>query len=138
MSEPLFIAAIECMAKNSPNSVLGDLLAILPKDSVVKLVESFSGEYIKVPKIDAIWAAYRNNIIRESLDNSNTRVVRRKLAEYFGITPEVVCKIYQQVKAKQNKLSPEKSEESIRRIVASKHEDVLSGFREALRLSKKR
>ena len=136
MSKDLFKEALLLSAKEIPNSSIGDLLAILPESYVLLLVESFSGECIKIPKVETIWRIYRNRIIKDTLDQKDTMVVRQKLAEYFGISCDTVKQAYSWEKSRVSRLQNSHVGRSIKRIVASKQEEILQKFRKALLLKR--
>jgi len=127
-----FKEAVLLVAQEMPNSSIGDLLAVLPESCVLQLVESFSGTCIKIPKVETIWRVYRNRIIKDTLDQKDTMVVRQKLAEYFGITRDTVNQVYNWEKRHHSHLLPSHVGNSVERVVASKHEEILKKFREAL------
>jgi len=138
VSKYLFKEAVLLVAKEVPNSSIGDLLAVLPESCVLALVESFSGECIKIPKVETIWRVYRNRIIKDTLDQKDTIVIRQKLAEYFGISRDTVNQAYSWEKHRASRLQTRHVNKSIKRIVASKQEEILQKFRNALLLKRGR
>ena len=130
--QDLFKNAVIAMAKDVPNSVLADLLSILSEDSVVKIVEGFSGEDLKIPRIEDVWRIYRNKIIKDTLSKKNSKLIKQRLSEHFGIGTDAIQQIYNSERVKEYRIRPKVVDRSIKRIVASKQEDVLKKFREAL------
>jgi len=96
----VFYRALWMAARNSPDSVVADLLAKFSVPVVAKLVKFYSGQQIQIPYEDDIWKTYRNREIRKILDMNNDRVTRNNLARLFGVTRHRVSAIYREEKKK--------------------------------------
>jgi len=86
--------AIEIFVKNFPNSFVADLLLYFDKEVVLKFIELYSGRRVGIPTIKNIWVNYRNNRIKEALDNDCTKKNREILAESFGLSIGHISVIY--------------------------------------------
>ena len=91
---------VEAFIKDFPNSVVADMLLYFGEDFVVKFVELYSGMQIDIPTVKSIWTSYRNRVIVSELDNENSKRIRTKLADNFGIVTETVSVIYSKCKEK--------------------------------------
>ena len=63
--------AVESFARQFPNSVIADLIMHFSKETVVKLIELYSGRQITLPTISSVWISHRNKMIKEELDKDN-------------------------------------------------------------------
>jgi len=132
-SEAVIHKALESLAKASPNSVVGDLMMLFPDDMVIKIISSFSGEIVKIPKVETVWRTYRNTVVRETLDTKNDRPNRDRLAAYFGISTEHVSKIYREERAKHERTTRSTVRRSARVAYRSMFDDMIKDARAALR-----
>lgn len=84
-------------ARDFPNSVIADMLTHFDKKTVVKLIEFYGGDQVSIPSIKTIWTNYRNRAIKDELDKMNSKEIKGRLAEKFGLSISNVSKIYYQV-----------------------------------------
>jgi len=124
--------ALESAAEAFPNSIIADLLSHFPPKIVMEFIEIYSGQYLKIPKVDTVWRSYRNKIIRETLDLKNTSVVRRRLSEYFGIPLGRVSSIYRDEKNKKRKYRKSSMEKSLQRIYAKESKKAFEDMKTIL------
>lgn len=89
--------AIEAFVKNFPNSFVADLLLYFNKDIILQFIELYSGRRVNIPTIRNIWTNYRNQKIKKTLDEDNTRDAREILAENFGVSREYISDIYSKI-----------------------------------------
>jgi len=91
------VEAVEIFAKRFPNSFIADLLLYFDKETILQIIELYSGRVVKIPTIKSVWVNYRNQKIKSILDKKNSRKNRELLAETFGLSVEHVSWIYSRV-----------------------------------------
>lgn len=101
-----FEKALRVSAQSHPDSLLADLLAHFGIDIVIKLVQIYSGQHLKVPGKNEIWKIYRNKIIRHELDHQDNRKKRVKLARSFGISLSHISAILRKERKDHPKATP--------------------------------
>jgi hypothetical protein len=131
--EALVQEALQAFCSNFPDSVVGDLMMLFPDDVVLKIITTFSGETIKVPKVETVWRGYRDAIITDTLRVKDDKATRQRLAAYFGITVDRVNRVYNNVSQRRTR----KKRNSIRRSAAAAYRNVFDEMvkeaRQALR-----
>jgi len=131
--ESLVQEALQAFCSNFPDSVVGDLMMLFPDDVVLKIITTFSGETIKVPKVETVWRGYRDAIIADTLRVKDDKSNRQRLASYFGITVDRVNRIH----ASTSQRRARKRHHSIRRSAAAAYRNVFDEMvkeaRQALR-----
>lgn len=125
--------ALQTFCANFPDSVVGDLMMLFPDDVVLKIITTFSGETVKIPKVETVWRGYRDAIIADTLRVKDDKATRQRLAAYFGITLDRVNRVYSAVSQRRQR----KKRHSIRRSAAAAYRNVFDEMvkeaRQALR-----
>ena len=119
-------------AEEHPNCIVVDLLAHFSPETVMKIIELYSGERLFIPKVETIWKNYRNKVIRDMLDAKNTRVIREQLSQFFKISLNYVTVIYGRSHLKVRKVKTNFVNDAARRIYIDESDSVLKEIQEAL------
>lgn len=131
--ETIVQEALQTFCANFPDSVVGDLMMLFPNDVVLKIITTFSGEVLKVPKVESVWRGYRDAIIADTLSTKDDKATRQRLASYFGITVDRVNRIYISTTQRRQR----KRRHTIRRSAAVAYrnvfDDMVKEARQALR-----
>jgi hypothetical protein len=131
-SEDLFFKAIEASAVDNPNSVVCDLMTLFDKDVVSKLLVTFSGEQIFFPKIESIWASYRNQVIFNTLSAKCDIQTKRFLARQFDVSVDRITRIFYDTKGKASSVKPVTIRKFQGRVYRSKFQKLMKDSRDAL------
>lgn len=75
-----------------------DLINFLGENKFYKFLFLFSGQTIRVPKTEVLKREFRNEIIGRTLDEHDSRLVRKKLREKWNLTPANLSMIYKKYK----------------------------------------
>jgi len=97
--------ALEALSENLPNSIVADLVAHFESSVVIELLTLYGGRQVKFPKVDTLWTSYRNQVIVQELVINNSKENRRQLAEYFGISTDIVSKAFSRYKERTVRVS---------------------------------
>jgi hypothetical protein len=80
-----------------PNSIVGDLLTHFytkkswkPQEIILQFLTLYGGRQLDIPKVDSIWRSYRDKVVIDTLLVKNTKVARQQLAEYFGVSSNLI------------------------------------------------
>jgi hypothetical protein len=132
--EEVLRAALESFSERSPNSVVGDLMMLFPDEVVLKILICFGGEKVSFPKVDRVWAAYRNRTISGYLSLKNDRATRHRVASHFGISPETAQKIFLREQSRRGGRKEEGStRRSAERAYKSLFDEMVSDVRDTLK-----
>lgn len=74
------------------------LLEAMGEKSLLDFILMFPGDIIQIPKTDVLFREYRNDLIGQTLDQCDTRKVRKKLRERWNLTSANLCMIYKKYK----------------------------------------
>lgn len=85
---------LEMIVTRFPKSCIADLLIYFPPEVVMKFLIVFGGTIIRVPKVEAVWRAYRNGLIYDKLSLCDDRLVKERLAAQFKISTHYVGEIF--------------------------------------------
>ena len=129
LDEVFISEGLQAYADKFPNSVVVDLIANFDKEMVLKFLILYGGRQISVPKVDGIWRNYRDQVIEQTLDVKNNRVVRKKLSEYFKVMPRVITDSYARSKYVAKRLSTD----AIDRVIETVYRKNTEKLRKYLR-----
>lgn len=75
-----------------------DLIDFLGENKFYNFLFLFSGQIIRMPKTEVLKREFRNEIIGRTLDERDSRLVRKKLREKWNLTPANLSMIYRKYK----------------------------------------
>jgi len=75
-----------------------DLIDFLGENKFYKFLFLFSGQTIRVPKTEVLERESRNEILGRTLDEHDSRLVRKKLREKWNLSPANLSMIYKKYK----------------------------------------